>query len=130
MFRRDITDTYTAILDQKLSDGEQVVAPRGPEVTGRVVESDPGGRAKGQAKISVELVSLKTAAGKQIPIATAALSQEAGSTLRPCFASSSLPPWLSKCRSTRRRKPSKVTRPRRTKGPTRKELITAGALSR
>jgi len=75
-------DTFAATLEEPLSDGEKVVAPRAAEVAGRIVESDPGGRAKGKAKISVELVSLTTADGKRIPIATVALSQEAGSTVK------------------------------------------------
>ena len=44
------------------------------------MESDPGGRASGKAKLTVQLVSLTTASGKQIQLATAPLTQEAGST--------------------------------------------------
>jgi|GEM_PF-1493033 len=75
-------ETFVATLEEPLSDGDKVIAARGAEVAGRVVESDQGGRAKGKAKISVELVSLTTASGKKIPISTVALTQEAGSTAK------------------------------------------------
>ncbi|HXK59660.1 MAG TPA: hypothetical protein PLP42_07155 [Acidobacteriota bacterium] len=75
-------DTFTAILEQNLMAGEEVIAPRGTDVIGRVVESDPGGRTQGKAKIAVELVSFKTPAGKEVPITTSTLSQEAGSTIK------------------------------------------------
>jgi len=75
-------ETFVATLEEPLSDGDKVIAARGAEVAGRIVESDPGGRAKGKAKISVELVSLRTASAKKIPISTVALTQEAGSTAK------------------------------------------------
>ncbi len=75
-------DTFAATLEEGLTDNGKVVATRGAEVAGRIVESDPGGRTKGKAKISVELVSLTTADGKRIPISTVALTQEAGSTVK------------------------------------------------
>lgn len=75
-------ETFVATLEEPLSDGDKVIAARGAEVAGRIVESDPGGRAKGKAKISVELVSLTSASGKKIPISTVALTQEAGSTAK------------------------------------------------
>jgi len=75
-------DTFVATLEEPLSDDDNVTAGRGAEVAGRIVASDPGGRAKGKAKISVELVSLTTASGKKIPISTVALTQEAGSTAK------------------------------------------------
>src|SRR4051812_15346973 len=48
-------DTFSATLREPLQAGDQIVAPKGANVTGRIVESDPGGRVKGRASIAIQL---------------------------------------------------------------------------
>lgn len=57
-------ERFAATLEQPLVVDGVTLAPKGAEVEGIVVESDPGGRVKGLAQIGVALRSLQTAAGK------------------------------------------------------------------
>jgi hypothetical protein len=68
-------DTFEATLEQPLAVSGWLVAPKGSRVEGRVLESKKAGRVKGVAELSFNLVSLTTAEGKTVDIATAALGQ-------------------------------------------------------
>jgi hypothetical protein len=59
--------------------GNTVIAPKGAQVDGRVVESDPGGRVSGVARLTVQLTALHVD-GKTVPVSTATVAQEAKST--------------------------------------------------
>ena len=54
--------------------------PGGASVTGVVVESDPGGRVKGVARIAVQLTGLRTDDGQQIEISTGSVARQARTT--------------------------------------------------
>jgi hypothetical protein len=56
------------------------VAAKGASVTGKVVESDPGGRVKGVASIAVQLTRLRTEGGQEIEISTNSVAREAATT--------------------------------------------------
>lgn len=59
--------TFVAHLEQPLVVAGTVVAPRGSAVTGVVTQSDPGGRIKGKASLSVTLTAV---AGRRIATST------------------------------------------------------------
>lgn len=73
-------DTFTASLEQPLTVDGVTVAPRGATVEGRVVESDPGGRVSGVARLAVQLTSLRLADGRTVPISTASQATQARTT--------------------------------------------------
>jgi len=73
-------DTFTAMLMEPLVQNGQVVAGKGSTVKGIVAESDPGGRVKGVASISIRLAAMELANGQTVEISTAAYSQEAKSS--------------------------------------------------
>lgn len=72
---------FAATLQQPLVVDGVTLAPKGAEVEGIVVESDPGGRVKGVAQIGVALRSIQTAAGK-VEIQTGAYVTEAKSSVK------------------------------------------------
>jgi hypothetical protein len=75
-------DTFEVSLAEPLVvDGKEVVA-RNTMLVGRVVDSDPGGRVKGVAAMSIELNHLHTADGKMIEIATNSVSVEANTSAK------------------------------------------------
>lgn len=74
-------DTFTATLAEPITVDDQVVAPRGSRVEGRVVESYPGGRVKGVAAISIRLTHLMVG-DRRVAIETAAIAREAHATKR------------------------------------------------
>lgn len=74
-------DAFEATLTRDLLVDDYLVAPRGSTVTGRVTNSDPGGKVKGLASISVALTSISTANGP-ISIQTSAVGQQAKTTKR------------------------------------------------
>ena len=75
-------DTFEVSLAEPLVvDGKEVVA-KNTMLMGRVVESDPGGRVKGVASLSIELNHLHTADGKMVEIATNTVSVEAASSAK------------------------------------------------
>lgn len=57
-------EAFAATLQEPLVAGGVTLAPKGAEVEGVVVQSDPGGRVKGVAQIGIALRSIQTAAGK------------------------------------------------------------------
>jgi len=70
-------DAFTGVLAEPLTQNGRVIAAKGSAVKGVVAESDPGGRIKGVASISVRLTALELASGGTIDISTAEHAQEA-----------------------------------------------------
>lgn len=68
---------FQATLTQPLEVDGHVIAERGATVTGEVAESDPGGRVKGVASMSVRLLSVEGADGETIAISTGAYAKDA-----------------------------------------------------
>lgn len=68
---------FQATLTQPLEVDGYVVAARGAEVTGEVVEAGAGGRVKGAASIAVRLISIQDAGGEPIAISTESFAQNA-----------------------------------------------------
>ena len=72
-------DAFSAIVEDPIVvDGWTAIAA-GARVDGRIAESDKGGRIKGKANISLELVSVTDSAGRKIEIVTSPISAEAAS---------------------------------------------------
>lgn len=71
---------FTASLNQAITDGDWVIAKRGAPVTGVIVTSDPGGKVKGRASISVRLEKLTLADGRTIDLATNTYARQAKGT--------------------------------------------------
>ena len=68
-----------SLVEPLVVDGE-VLALRGAEVIGRVVHSDPGGRVKGVASISLSLASLQLANGGVANLQTSIVGRNAQAT--------------------------------------------------
>jgi hypothetical protein len=62
-----------------IADGDWVIAPTGAAVSGVIVTSDPGGRVKGVASMSIKLTKLTLADGRTVQISTSAHSAAAKS---------------------------------------------------
>jgi hypothetical protein len=75
-------ESFAASLSQPLEVDGRVVAPRGATVNGAIVESDPGGRVRGKAFLSVRLTSITLANGQTVDIATSTFGHEAGSNVK------------------------------------------------
>ncbi|MBI1955774.1 MAG: hypothetical protein HYS38_05225 [Acidobacteria bacterium] len=73
-------DTFIAMLEEPLVEGDWVIAPKGSTVKGRVVDADKGGRVQGVAHLTLALDLLHTAEGEIIEIATNPVTVEAQST--------------------------------------------------
>jgi hypothetical protein len=61
-------EQFEASLDRPIIQGDWTIAKRGAAVRGIVSESDPGGRVKGVASITLTLTGLKLADGQDIRI--------------------------------------------------------------
>jgi len=68
---------FEATLAEPLVIDGYTVAPKGAPVEGVVTNSDPGGRVKGVASITVGLRSVTMADGRRLAIKTSAVSQDA-----------------------------------------------------
>ena len=73
-------ETFAGSLEQPLVDGTWVIAPKGADIRGKVVESDPGGRVKGRAKLSIRLTQIETADGQKIDVDSSVYTVVAEST--------------------------------------------------
>jgi hypothetical protein len=62
--------SFIAHLDQALVVDGRVIAPKGAELQGLIVDSDKGGRVKGRSSLAVQMTRLHTAAGPTIAIST------------------------------------------------------------
>jgi hypothetical protein len=70
-------DAFSAIVEDPIVvDGWTAIAS-GARVDGRIAESDKGGRIKGKANLSLELVSVTASNGRKIEIVTSPISAEA-----------------------------------------------------
>jgi hypothetical protein len=74
-------DVFTAVLAEPLAAGGETIAPSGAEVRGLVAHSDPGGRVRGVASLSVRITSLDTVAGP-VDVVTNTVSRRARRTRR------------------------------------------------
>ena len=74
-------DELSMILNEDITDGGRVIARRGSTVKGVISDSDPGGRVKGVAMITVTLSSITLAGGSEVSVKTSAFSQEASSSI-------------------------------------------------
>jgi hypothetical protein len=72
--------TFDGLLEHDLKSGETVLAKAGTRVNGVVVESDPGGRVKGVASITVGVRSIVGVKGASIPVTTDSQTADAQST--------------------------------------------------
>ncbi|MBN2338247.1 MAG: hypothetical protein JXP48_06870 [Acidobacteria bacterium] len=75
-------DVFEASLDRDIVDGNRVVARRGALVTGIVAESDPGGRVKGVASLSLKLTRLTLDDGQEVSIVTDAYGVQAKTSVK------------------------------------------------
>ncbi len=75
-------DSFSASLDEPLVIDDLVIAETNARVEGRVIDSQKGGRVKGRAAISLELVRLHTEDGQQIEISTSTHARQAQSTAK------------------------------------------------
>jgi hypothetical protein len=73
-------DVFTASLARPIVDGDWVIAKRGALVEGVIVNSDPGGRVKGRASMTVKLRSLQLADGSTVNLSTSSYTKEAKSS--------------------------------------------------
>lgn len=73
-------DSFSGTLGKALVDGNWVVAKKGATVSGVVVDSDPGGRVKGVASLTLQLTRLTLADGRTIDLDTSKISRQAKST--------------------------------------------------
>jgi hypothetical protein len=71
---------FEATLAEPLVVDGYVVAPRGASVEGVVTNSDPGGKVKGVASITVGLRSISMADGRRLAVKTSGVSQDAASS--------------------------------------------------
>ncbi|MCC6539166.1 MAG: hypothetical protein IT162_16565 [Bryobacterales bacterium] len=72
---------FSAVLTAPLTAADgTVLAPRGATANGVVVTSDPGGRVKGVARLSVRLTGIELTGGKPAGIATSVLTRRAPAT--------------------------------------------------
>jgi hypothetical protein len=69
-------DSFRATLDQPLVIDGFVIAERGARVEGRVSEVDAGGRVKGVARMTLELVRLTTSDGQRIRLQTETFARQ------------------------------------------------------
>ena len=72
--------TFDGLLEHDLKSGETVLAKAGTRVNGVVVESDPGGRVKGVASITVGVRSIVGVKGAPIAVTTDSQTADAQST--------------------------------------------------
>ena len=75
-------DTFEAVLNENITDGDRVVARRGAVVRGVISEADPGGRVKGVATMSLQLTSITLAEGGQASVKTNNFSVEANTSVK------------------------------------------------
>ncbi|MCW5976510.1 MAG: hypothetical protein KIT09_00460 [Bryobacteraceae bacterium] len=75
-------ERFTAHLEKPITSGGWVIAPRGAQVEGVVADTDPGGRVKGRASLTLRLTRLTTADRQTIAIDTTSFGQEAKSGVK------------------------------------------------
>ncbi len=78
--RNQAGDDIQAVLDEPLVVDGLVIAEKGADVNGKVVQADRAGRIKGRALLVLELTQLATQDGQLVPIETQYVEQEGPST--------------------------------------------------
>ena len=73
-------DAFVASLNNAIADRDWVIARRGAQVEGVVSNSDPGGKVKGVASISLALRRLQLADGRTVSIGSSTYAKEARHT--------------------------------------------------
>jgi hypothetical protein len=73
-------ETFAASLAQPIVDGDWVVAKKGAPVEGVIVDSDPGGRVKGVASMTIALKRLTLADGRTVELSTSSYTKQARTT--------------------------------------------------
>jgi hypothetical protein len=73
-------EKFAAVLAEPIADGDWVIAKKGARVEGVIVNSDPGGKVKDVASITVSLESLTLADGRTVQLATSHFTRQAKST--------------------------------------------------
>jgi hypothetical protein len=73
-------DPFQASLSAPIVRHGVVIAPRGADVSGIVADSDPGGRVKGVASLSLQIQSIRSADGQMIRVQTSPVVQQAKTT--------------------------------------------------
>lgn len=73
-------DVFVGSLANAIVDGDWVIARKGAQVEGVISNSDPGGRVKGVASLSLRLRSLQLADGRTVAISTSQFVKEAKSS--------------------------------------------------
>jgi YMGG-like Gly-zipper len=73
-------EPFTGTLATAIVDGDWVIAQRGAAIGGVIVNSDPGGRVKGVASMTIKLNRLTLADGRTIPISTSSYVTKARTT--------------------------------------------------
>jgi hypothetical protein len=70
-------EQFAASLEEPITSGNSVVAGKGASVRGTIVESDPGGRVKGLARLAVRVTEIETTDGwKQVNTGAYAVEAE------------------------------------------------------
>jgi hypothetical protein len=78
--RNQVGDDFQAVLDEPLVVDGLVIAEKGAQVEGKIVQSERAGRVKGLALLVLELTQLATQDGQLIAIETQYVEQEGAST--------------------------------------------------
>lgn len=73
---------FSASLANAIVDDDWVIAKKGAPVEGVIVSSDPGGRVKGRASLSIRLESLTLADGRTVNLETGSYTKQAKSTVK------------------------------------------------
>ena len=73
-------EPFAASLAEPIADGDWVIAPKGAAVAGVVVSSDPGGRVKGVATLTISLRKLTLASTETVALATSTYEMDANTT--------------------------------------------------
>jgi hypothetical protein len=73
-------ERFVASLARPIVDGDWVIAKKGAPVEGVIVNSDPGGRVKGRASMTVELRSLQLADGRTVDLSSSSYTKVAKGT--------------------------------------------------
>ncbi|OFV97685.1 MAG: hypothetical protein A3F68_05390 [Acidobacteria bacterium RIFCSPLOWO2_12_FULL_54_10] len=73
-------DAFSSVLEEPITEGDWVIAPKGSTLEGKIVEADKGGRVQNVAHLTVALTSIKTASGETLAIATDSITVQAQTT--------------------------------------------------
>lgn len=72
-----VDETFTGTLDQPLVQDDLIVAERGSQVEGRIVQVVDSGRVKGTASVAIQLTKINTSDGQTVPVQTQTFTMNA-----------------------------------------------------